>query len=95
MGVRWRVGVYMLLMMRIYVLLVMRVDITVRVCGCVMVMPHMVMPARNRVTWIITVFNIMIFTAMVMWVHCMRVVYVVMGVSIGGMVMTIVNMVRS
>jgi hypothetical protein len=85
MGVRWRVGVYMLLMMRIYVLLVMRVDITVRVCGCVMVMPH----------WIITVFNIMIFTAMVMWVHCMRVVYVVMGVSIGGMVMTIVNMVRS
>jgi hypothetical protein len=87
---RVRMGVYMSLVMRVYVLLMMRVDITVGMCGCMMVMPHMMVSTRGMV-----MYGGITGVVVVMRMHCMCMVYMVVGVSIGGMVMSIGAMVWS
>jgi hypothetical protein len=60
MSVRRAVGVYMGLVMRIYMLLVMRVRGMVRMSMTVssMVVPHMVVPAINSMSSIITILSV-------------------------------------
>jgi hypothetical protein len=101
--------------MRVYVLLVMRICVHICMWMCCvvwvyvvtrmttgsMVMPHMVVSTINRVTCIITILRVVRVAAMVVWVYCMRMVYVVMSrmvnrmVSTRGVMVTIGNMVTT
>lgn len=89
-------SLYVLLMMRIYVLLVMGIRSVVRMgmTTSSMVVSHMVMSTRNRVTCIITRLRVVRVATMMVWVHCVCMVYVVMGrvVSTRSMVMTVIHM---